>query len=197
MKILNFLSVLFISLLCACSTNTDNSKKASATKDTSVNNLDGLYVGLEEMDYNVDPTNSKWKWYHLSHLLIKKDSVFLDQNPISIYKKDTSFSASDGAFYYYSGTLIKSDTIVKINLRELFCDYCGELTKKNSDGTLVRIYRTKEYYGKLTEQGIIINGYLLKKTNQQEALISEKPPLERLDVPIHPSYPKPTIAPDK
>jgi hypothetical protein len=103
--------------------------------------LDGTYVGFEEMCYTdsagikdcyTDPANPKWKWYHLSFIRLKGDSVFMEQDPIAIHKKDTTFSASDGGFYYYSGTLSSSDTTVIINLKEVSCDYCGELMKKKS-----------------------------------------------------------------
>ena len=153
----------------ACSTLPDNSKNtAKINNQTSVNKLNGLYVGLEEIGTLIDPSKPKWKWYHLSYLEIEDDSVSLDQSPISIYKTDTSFSTSDGGFYYYSGTLISSDTAVEINLKETSCDYCGELMKKNADGTLEREYRTKKYLGKLTNKGILINGYLFTKTNKNQ-----------------------------
>jgi len=107
-------------------------------------------------------------------MLFKKkgDSVYLDQSPISIYKTDTSFSASDGGFYHYSGTLISSDTTIEISLKETSCDYCGELMKKKADGTLEREYRTKKYLGKLTDKGIIINKYLFVRQPKVN-LISE------------------------
>ena len=147
----------------------DNSKKeAIISKDTSFNKLNGLYVGLEEIGALIDPSKPKWKWYHLSYLKIEGNIVRLDQSPISIYKKDTAFCASDGGFYYYSGTLIPSDTTIEINLKEISCDYCGELVKKNADGTLTREYRTKKYLGKLINNGIIINGHLFIKTNKNE-----------------------------
>ncbi len=172
METFKFISTFFIWTLLfqsSCKTKSENSIKVAAiNKDTSFNKLNGLYVGLEEMGALIDPSKPKWKWYHLSYLKIKGDSVFLDQSPISIYKTDTSFSASDGGFYYYSGTLISSDTTVEINLKETSCDYCGELMKKNADGTLEREYRTKKYLGKLTDKGIIINGYLFTKTNKSE-----------------------------
>jgi len=172
MKPFKFITRFFILTLLfqsACSTTPDNSTKAITNiKDTLFNKLNGLYVGLEDMGAQIDPSKPKWKWYHLSYLKIKGDSVNLNQSPISIYKTDTSFSTSDGGFYYYSGTLISSDTTVEINLKETSCDYCGELMKKNADGTLEREYRTKKYLGKLTDKGIIINGHLFTKTNKSE-----------------------------
>jgi hypothetical protein len=135
-----FIKALFIFTtfyIVACSTKYEDSKQTIAIlKDTSSHKFDGLYVGLEEMCWTdsagkkecyIDPANSKRKWYHLTYIKIKGDSAFVDQNPVSIYKKDTGFSASDGAFYYYSGLFKTKDTTIIFNLTELFCDYCGHL----------------------------------------------------------------------
>lgn len=143
-------------------------KEDTISCNTSSNKLDGLYVGLEEMSTFINPSNPKWKWYHLSYLKINGNSVYLDQSPISIYKKDTTFSASGGGFYYYKGSLISRNTTIEINFKEISCDYCTQLVVKNADGTLTRIYRTKKYLGKLIENGIVINGYLFTKVNQEE-----------------------------
>lgn len=188
---LKLISTAFILTLLfdySCSSKSDNSKLVDTVKSTnSVQtdaSLNGLYVGLEEMCYMDstgkkdcygDPAKPKWKWYHLGYLKIKGDSVFLDQNPISIYKKDTSFSASDGAFYYYSGTFQKSDTTVLFNLKELFCDYCGVPVKTNTDGTQEVIKRTKQLKGRSTDKGFIIDGFLYARTTIEESLISEHP----------------------
>ena len=71
-----------------------------------------------------DSTKPHYKWYHLSQLTFKVDSVYLEQSPIAIYKKDTVFSASDGGFYYYAGTIekYKGQTIANMTLTS--CDYC-------------------------------------------------------------------------
>ena len=84
----------------------------------------GSFVGLEEMKNFSDPAKPNYKWYHLSVINFKNDSVFLGQSPIAIYKKDTIFSVSDGGFYSYSGTLqkYKGKTIADLTL--ISCDYC-------------------------------------------------------------------------
>ena len=148
-------------------------------------NLDKTFVGTEKICWqktkkdscdNSDIFNPKWKWYRLNVLKIKADSVFLDQSPISIYKKDTSYSASDGAFYYYHGKLTKlTDTTFLITLIEIFCDYCGKLVEKQKDGTMKRVYRTKTYLCKLTKDGFLANGILYKQTSIKDNLISEYP----------------------
>jgi hypothetical protein len=146
------------------------------------NPIEGTYIGLEKICWRNSKKDScintlefdkKSKWYHLCILKIKADSVFLDQKPIKIYKTDTSYSTSDGAFYYYSGALIKRETILEINLTELFCTYCGHLSKKQADETYKRIKRTKQYFGKLTDKGIVINNFLFKKIDKKQSLVSE------------------------
>jgi hypothetical protein len=153
------------------------------TLSTGQLKLDDTFVGTEKLCWqqtrkdscdNSDNFNPKWKWYRLNILKIKGDSVFLDQSPISIYKKDTSYSASDGGFYYYHGTLTKlTDTTFSINLTEIFCDYCGELVKKQADGTMKRVYRTKTYLCKITKEGFQANNILYKRTVLKDDLISE------------------------
>lgn len=148
-------------------------------------NVDQTFVGIEKICWqetkkdscdNTDNFNPKRKWYHLNVLKIKGDSVFLDQSPISIYKTDTSYSASDGAFYYYRGTLTTmTDSTFSIHLTEIFCDYCGELVAKQQDGTTKRIYRTKSYWCKRTKNGFSTNEILYKNTKNRDNLISENP----------------------
>lgn len=167
---------------CSCTSKTEKSKVADTSQavivvhkvDTSLN---GLYAGLEYMGTSTDPVypGKVFKTFHLDYLKIKGDSAFLDQNPIFVYKKDTSYSASDGGFYYYSGTLTKTDTTILFNLKELFCDYCGELIETKPDGTQQRIKRTKQLKGRLTNKGFLIDGYLYKRTVEKEGLISEHP----------------------
>lgn len=146
--------------------------------------VDGTYIGVEEKCYTdsngkkecyTDSSKPKWKWYNLCKLKIKGDSVFLDQSPIAIYRKDTSFSTSDGGFYYYSGTLSKVDTAMNIKLTELYCDYCGVQMKRSADGTRQRVKRTKQWTAKILKEGIVINGYLLRKIKLEEDLNSEHP----------------------
>ena len=148
--------------------------------------FDGVYIGLDEMcwtdslghkDCYSDPSRPKYKWYHLTTLKIKGDSVFVDQNPISIFKEDTLHSASDGAFYYYTGIITnKTDSIFTIDLTELFCDYCGELMQKQNDGTYKRILRKKQLKVMISSSEILINNYAFKKIDRFKRLISESSP---------------------
>ena len=181
-----FILVLFTCLYCKTKfndKNTDSSYFAPISlKDTSLN---GLYIGLEEMCetdstgkkncYN-DPAQPNRKWYHFTYLKLKGDSVFVDQSPINIGpKNDTMWSASDGEFYYYSGTFEKKDSTLKLNLIELFCDYCGVPVQKKPDGTYEAIKIKKSLNGKLINNGFNINGYVFSKKANVDTLISEHP----------------------
>ena len=167
---------------CSCSSKADNPKSADISQtfnlvqkvDTSLN---GVYAGLEYIGTSTDPIYPRKisKSYHLGYLKIKGDSVYLDQNPIFVNKKDTSYSASDGGFFYYSGTLTKTDTIALFELKELFCDYCGVFVETQADGMQQVIKRNKQLKGRLTDDGFIIDGYLYTRTTKRQELISEHP----------------------
>ena len=147
-------------------------------------NIDGTYTGLEKICWgkskngeclNSLESNPQRKWYHENMLKIQGDSAFLDQNPISIYKKDTVYSVSDGAFYYYKGTVTKTDTTIVVNLTLLFCDYCGEIIEMQSDGTYKKVIQTKTLIGKITEKGIVFGNSLYKKATNEYKFVSENP----------------------
>lgn len=163
----------------SCSSKADNEKSGNSLASTNILNkdtsLNGLYKGLEYMGTSNDPVypGKEFKSYHLGYLKIKCDSIFLDQSLIFVYKNDTSFSASDGGYYYYSGTFKKTGTTIIISLKELFCDYCGVPVKTNPDGTEVIIQRTKRWEGRLTGNGFTIDGYVYARTTKKENLISE------------------------
>jgi hypothetical protein len=84
----------------------------------------GTFIGLEKMKDYRDPAKPNYKWFHLSIITFKGDSVFLNQAPIAIYKTDTIFSASDGGFYTYIGTIIKYKGTTFADLTLVNCDYC-------------------------------------------------------------------------
>jgi len=87
---------------------------------------EGIYVGLEKMKSYSSSEIPNHVWYHLSVLIFKDDSVFLEQSPVAIYKDDTIFSASDGGFYSYAGTIetYRGKTIADLTLKS--CDYCPQ-----------------------------------------------------------------------
>ena len=50
--------------------------------------------------------------------------MWVHQNPISIYKRDTVWSSSDGGFYSYKGKITVDGGQFVINLKMTKCDYC-------------------------------------------------------------------------
>ena len=98
----------------------------------------GTFIGVVPMKAYSDPAKPLYKWYHLSELTFKGDSVYLEQSPIAIYKKDTVFSASDGGFYYYAGTIenYKGQTFADLTLTS--CDNCPNQFIKFIPPKLVR-----------------------------------------------------------
>src|SRR5450631_2710673 len=108
-----------LSLLIFCST----------AQNLPAQNLSGEYKGFERMCWinekgKLECFDQPRKWYHVNKLYIENDSAFLYQEPVQIKKKDTSYSASDGAFFYYAGTITKSDSGRMIHLKKISCDYC-------------------------------------------------------------------------
>jgi hypothetical protein len=182
LKLIQRVVILTFLIDCSCSSKADKGQSADTSQATSIvqkvdTSLNGLYAGLEYIGTSTDPAypGKVFKAYHLGYLKIKGDSVFLDQNPIFVHEKDTSYSAFDGGFYYYSGTLTKTDTTVLLNLKELFCDYCGVSVEMKPDGTQQAVKRTKQLKGRLTDKGFLIDGYLYARTTKKEELMSEHP----------------------
>jgi hypothetical protein len=148
------------------------------------NSIDGTYIGLEKLCWKTDVNgncidtlelNPGFKWYHENTLKIKGDSIFMDQNPLSIKDNQKLFSASDGGFYYYKGTVIKKDKLYYFNFKELYCDYCPEEVEKQPNGTYttVETEKTKQLIGKIENRKLIINGIVYTKTKPKLALVSE------------------------
>lgn len=144
--------------------------------------LDGLYLGYEEMCYvdstgkkecYGDPANKAQKWFHKSYLKIRSDSAFMDQDPIAVSKQDTAYSASDGAFYYYKGTVTEQGDSIIIKFNNKICDYCGRPVKTGPNGELIYIKEERIIKGKKDGDGLVLEGVLYKRTGLQKKLWSE------------------------
>ncbi len=86
------------------------------------------------------------KWYHLNTVYIKNDTMFLYKEPIMVRKKDTVYSASDGAFYYFLGIIYSQDTTTRVKLVMNNCDYCGRRYKTDTiTGFQYPVIDTTEY----------------------------------------------------
>jgi hypothetical protein len=86
----------------------------------------GRFIGASEIKGYKKSESRKHKWYHLTEVTFNGDSVFVEQSPIAIYRKDTLFSASDGGFYHWAGVLhnIKNGFLAEMTLVQ--CDYCPD-----------------------------------------------------------------------
>ena len=126
--------------------------------------VDGYYMGMERMCWMDENGKAEYydpprKWYHLNSLYIQNDSVFLSRVPVTIHKKDTLHSASDGAFYYYFGKLAQTDSGIIARFYKRRCDYCK--MKKTTDTPVYKIEKTKD--------GVLMNGlnYGLKEKDKK------------------------------
>lgn len=144
--------------------------------------IDGVYVGLERICWTdsagkkgclIDDAHPSRKWYHLSYLKIKGNKVFMDQDPVAIDKKDTIYSASDGAFYYYTGKIDIHNTAVAINLTQQSCDYCAETIKTDHDKAKIK-KPVKYFSGQLKNKGLMLNGIFFRKMAADKMLESER-----------------------
>lgn len=92
---------------------------------------DGTFVGLEPMPGYHDPETPKDRWFHQNTLTIKGRDVTLHKIPVSYYKGKKWYSASDGGFYTYTGTLTFSDGHWHLELLLTESDYVKESVGKN------------------------------------------------------------------
>jgi hypothetical protein len=83
----------------------------------------GTYVGNVSMPGFSDDENDQW--YYESRLTIEGTSVTLEQSPFHIKDGDKIYSASDGGFFYYQGTVVRTGDKYHILLDMTNCDYCG------------------------------------------------------------------------
>jgi hypothetical protein len=70
---------------------------------------DGTFIGMEPMPGYHDPDTPKDRWFYQNTLTIKGSNATLNKIPVSYYKGRKSYSASDGGFYTYRGTVSFAD----------------------------------------------------------------------------------------
>ena len=126
--------------------------------------VEKYYVGLENTYRYLGKEHPKYTCYHLTHLAIKGDSIFVYQNPVAIYKKDTLWGVSDGAFYYWKGTATADDSNVIIDLKMTDCDYCAVPL----DATLQEKRTHKHLIGKWFHGGIILNSHYFRPSEYED-----------------------------
>ena len=126
-------------------------------------NKDGSYVGLEDMHYVSREKHSMFKWYHLTHVTIKDDSVWVYQNPVAIHKHDTIWSSSDGAFYYYEGMVTIKERQIAMNLSMTNCDYCAI----PEDSVRAKKILHRIWSGQMMDDGIMIDSSFYSRSNYE------------------------------
>lgn len=91
---------------------------------------DGEYIGLEKME-SLSPENKAVHWYHQNDLIIKGNAVTLCKSPLTINKGVTEYSASDGGFYSYRGTVVSKNSKIYLRLLLFESDYAAVRLKVN------------------------------------------------------------------
>lgn len=125
--------------------------------------LSGYYVGKEKLEMSVDFGYSGGikkinKWYHLNHLLIQNDTVFLYKEPVRLIHGDTLYSSSDGAFYYYTGNINHEKDSIRARLILINCDYCiMPVSLDTITNEIVNIPTVNSYIIKPRSNKLIIN----------------------------------------
>lgn len=147
LKIVSLFSILFL----------------SGCKKHDTISFDGkTLIGFEAIKVAIDPKRPQYKRFYKTKITFKKDSVFIQKSPISVYKKDTSYSASDGGFYSYKGIWNDTNGKIEVNVIETNCNYCPASMQEIRKGVYQKVIRTKEYKGKRTNKGLNLNGIEFK-----------------------------------
>ena len=132
-----------------------------------------------------DLAKPQYKWYHLSELTFKGDSVFLEQSPVAIFKKDTIFSASDGGFYSYRGTLETYKAKIIASLALANCDYCPFQVVRFTPPKIINDVDTssvattdttiaREEPKQIENSGLKYKTYILEKTKSDREILVNK-----------------------
>jgi hypothetical protein len=126
----------------------------------------GYYIGYERMCWINEKGikecyDAPRKWYHKNNLLVSNDSIFIYKEPIIINRKDTLYSASDGAFYYFSGKIFNVDSKDFITVVLTNCDYCAQKIIVDSiSGFITPITDTLTYRLTKNENDLVINNVI-------------------------------------
>jgi hypothetical protein len=85
---------------------------------------DGTYYGYESMD-NLSPDQPEAHWYHENVLTVRGQTIRIEKYPRWLVDDNVRFSASDGGFYTFEGSMeaVAGRTLVKLRLAK--CDYCA------------------------------------------------------------------------
>lgn len=131
-------------------------------------NTETLYLGFENMEGYSDESQPDYRWLRKTYIKFKNDSVFIDQSPIAISKSDTIYSASDGGFYYYKGIKNEKGNQIKIATKEISCDNCPTVIKKDSNGNSFLLKREKNIIAKRIGNDLQIGNELYRKVKNKK-----------------------------
>jgi hypothetical protein len=97
--------------------------------------IDGTFVGLEFNGLTIDSTGRvhfygvdtfpNQRWFHEVKVIIKSNRITLHKYPVCFDSSGKKYSASDGGFITYSGTLTKSGDIYITKTKMVAYDYMG------------------------------------------------------------------------
>ena len=157
--------------------------------------IDGTFVGLEFNGltivtagqvyfYGVD-TFPKQRWFHEVKVIIKSNRITVDKYPVCFDSSGKKYSASDGGFITYGGTLIKSGDIFIAKTKMITYDYMGfsffdrpQMVVDEDSSTIKMQVETSpkksekdllEQYDRIKENGMFI--YFSKGTLRQDFII--------------------------
>ena len=137
------------------------------SKKVENQNSESIFLGYEKIGI-LDESEPESVWLRETLIKFKNDSVFIDQNPISVNKKDTLYSSSDGGFYYFQGIKTENLGKIKILTKEIACDYCPTEMRKNSDGNFEKVHREKNFEAEKISNGLQIQNQIFKKVKNRK-----------------------------
>lgn len=115
----------------------------------------GLYIGDEFMPEYSKATHEKW--YNSNTLKITGSQAHLNTSPYSIDKNgEKLWSASDGGFLYYSGTVEKKNGDVSLEMELYRSDYAGEVYEVDKEKAKKYPGYEKMPFKEQKEKGIMI-----------------------------------------
>jgi hypothetical protein len=86
---------------------------------------DGTYYGYQPMP-NLSPDEDPHAyWYHANVMTIRGARLEMKNSPVYESHGKMIWSASDGGFYRYEGTIETLGARLLFRVRGIDCDYCG------------------------------------------------------------------------
>lgn len=115
------------------------------------------------------------KWFYENSLFIDNDTFFIYKVPVQFVGKKKIYSASDGGFFYYYGTVKQTDTGSILNLTMHNCDYCGrEMKTDTTTGFNYPISKIESYKMTTLPKGLKIGNVVYNKTQQADKYFPPK-----------------------